>query len=110
LADFIVANDIHGILMVSGDAHAIAMDDGTNSDYATNGGDGFPVFHAAPLDKHGELKGGPYSEGTSAESGQFGLVTIDDDGGETIHVTLSGRNYKDEEVMRYEYTVDVGSE
>lgn len=110
LADFIVTNDIQGLLMVSGDAHSIAIDDGTHSDYSSNGDGGFPVFHAAPLDKRPEPKDGPYSQGTSDASGQFGLVTIDDDGGDAITVTLSGQNYKGEEVMRYEYTVDVGAE
>jgi phosphodiesterase/alkaline phosphatase D-like protein len=109
LADFIAANQIQGLLMVSGDAHALAIDDGTNSDFSTDGTGGFPVFHAAPLDKHAGLKGGPYSEGTSAASGQFGLVSIGDDGGDTITVTLSGQNYKGEEVLRYEYTVEAGT-
>ncbi len=109
LADFIAGNDIQGLLMLSGDAHSLAIDDGTNSDFSTDGGGGFPVFHAAPLDKHGGLKGGPYSEGTSADSGQFGLVDIEDDGGDTITVTLSGQNYQGEEVLRYQYTVETGT-
>jgi phosphodiesterase/alkaline phosphatase D-like protein len=104
LADFIVDNDIRGLLMVSGDAHTIAIDDGTNSDYSTSQAGGFPVFHAAPLDNRASVKGGPYSEGTSAESGQFGLVSITDDG-VSVTVTLSGHNYRGEEVLSYRYTV-----
>jgi hypothetical protein len=82
----------------------LAIDNGTNSDYSTNGGAGFPVMHAAPLDKHPSEKGGPYSEGVSLTSGQFGLMTVDDEG-ETIDITWSGRNYKDEELLHYEFSV-----
>jgi phosphodiesterase/alkaline phosphatase D-like protein len=104
LANFIADNAIEGLLMISGDAHMLAIDDGTNSDYATNGGGGFVVFQAAPLDRPGSVKGGPYSEGTRTDSGQFGLVTVEDNGA-TIEVTLSGRNYKGEEVLGYTFTV-----
>jgi hypothetical protein len=104
IADFIAENDISGLLMLSGDAHMLAIDDGANSGYSSGGG-GFPVFHAAALDKRGHVKGGPYSEGAYPGSGQFGLVTIDDDGGSTINVTLSGRNWKSEEIVGYTFSV-----
>lgn len=104
LANFIADNDIEGLLMISGDAHMLAIDDGTNSDYSTSGDAGFPVFHAAPLDRPGNPKGGPYSEGIYTSGGQFGLVTVDDDGA-TIEVILSGRTYEEDEVMRYSFTV-----
>lgn len=104
LADFIADNDIEGVAMLSGDAHMIGIDDGTNSDYSTSQSGGFPVFHAGPLDKRPSLKGGPYSEGTVLESGQFGLMTVNDNGS-SIDVEWSGRNWKDEEVLRYEFTV-----
>lgn len=107
LSDFIVEHDIQGLVMLSGDAHAVAIDDGTHSDYSTNGGGGFPVMHAAPLDKHGGVKGGPYSEGVYAESGQFGLVTVTDDGGNAVTVTLSGRSYTGQELVSYTFTVVV---
>lgn len=108
LADFISDNKVQGLVMLSGDAHMLAIDDGTNSDYSSRGGGGFPVFHAAPLDKHPGIKGGPYSEGASAASGQFGLMTVTD-GGSTIDVTWSGRNWRDEEVLRYEFSIDTGN-
>jgi hypothetical protein len=44
--------------MISGDAHMVAIDDGTNSDYADGGGGGFPVFHAGALDRSSSVKGG----------------------------------------------------
>lgn len=103
IADFIAENEISGIVMLSGDAHMLAIDDGTNSDYSTEGGAGFPVMHAAPLDKHGSVKGGPYSEGTYPSSGQFGLMTVTDDGGTTVEISWSGRNYEDEEVVAYSF-------
>lgn len=108
LANFIAGNEITGLVMLSGDAHMLAIDDGTNSDYSDEGGAGFPVMHAAPLDRRGSVKGGPYSEGTYPESGQFGLMTVTDDGGGTIEVTWTGRNYQDEEVVGYSFRVPVG--
>lgn len=106
IADFIESNDIQGMLMLSGDAHMLAIDDGSNNRFATAGeGPGFPVMHAAALDRVGSSKGGPYSHGTAPGRGQFGLVTVEDQGGETITVTLSGRNSADEVVMAHAFTV-----
>jgi phosphodiesterase/alkaline phosphatase D-like protein len=107
IADFVAENDIRGLAMLSGDAHMLAIDDGTNSDYSTDQSGGFPVFHAAPLDKQTSLKGGPYSEGTSLQSGQFGLMTVTDNGS-TIEVAWSGRTWHDEEVLQYEFSVPAG--
>jgi phosphodiesterase/alkaline phosphatase D-like protein len=109
LADFIVENDIQGVVMLSGDAHSVAIDDGTNSDFSTSGEGGFPVMHAAPLDKRGGTKGGPYSEGVFAASGQFGLMTVEDEGGPTVTVTLAARNYLGDEIVSYTYTVPAES-
>jgi hypothetical protein len=92
-------------MMLSGDAHMVAIDDGSNSDYATSGGAGFPIMHAAALDRHGRVKGGPYSEGTYPGSGQFGLMTVTDDGGSEITVAWSGRNWENKELVSYEFTV-----
>lgn len=108
LANFIADNEISGLVMLSGDAHALAIDDGTNSDYSDNGGASFPVMHAAALDRHGSEKGGPYSEGIFPGSGQFGLMTVTDDGGGSIEVTLSGRDYKDEEIVGLTFNVAAG--
>jgi hypothetical protein len=106
ISDFIAKNDIRGLVMISGDAHMIAYDDGTNNTFASDGvGPGFPVFHSSALDRHGSVKGGPYSGGTDAGGGHFGLMAINDDGGDTIEITWSGRNYKDEELMHYRFTV-----
>ena len=91
LANFIRDNSIPQMLIVSGDAHMVAIDDGTNSNYATGDGAVIPVFHGSALDRSGSIKGGPYSHDTLPGRGQFGLVTIVDNGGPYLEVQLSGR-------------------
>lgn len=108
IADFIKGNGIRGLCMISGDAHMLAIDDGTHSDYATGGGASFPVMHAAALDRGGSVKGGPYSEGAYPGTGQFGLMTVTDTGGPYIDVAWSGRNYRNTEVVSYAFSVFAG--
>ena len=108
LANFMRNNDIPQLLIVSGDAHMIAIDDGTNSDYSTGGGLTIPVFHGSALDRSGSVKGGPYSHGTFPGRGHFGLVTITDDGGPNLEVRLSGRQSvgtSSQEVVSYTFKV-----
>jgi phosphodiesterase/alkaline phosphatase D-like protein len=88
------------LVMLSGDAHMLALDDGTHSQYAPGGVPPGPVvMHAAPLDRWPRRKGGPYSHGTSTRNQQFGLMSIDDDG-EVLRVELSGRDRYNEQVGR----------
>ena len=101
IADFIKANGLAGrIVILSGDAHMTAIDDGSHSDFATGGGAPTRVFQAGPIANRGSYKGGPYSHGARYQSApdqhlhQFGLVDIHDDGKE-IRVTLSGRQGAD---------------
>lgn len=101
IANFVRDNAIEGLFMLSGDAHMLAIDDGTNSDYATGGGAGFPVMHSAALDRSGSLKGGPYSEGAFPGGGQFGLMTITDDGVSPICIDWSGRNESNTEIVAW---------
>jgi hypothetical protein len=95
LADLIAELGLaNRMVMLSGDAHMVAIDDGTNSNYATGakpGEPGFPVVHAAPLDRKTSEKGGPYTNGISRRRGQFGLMDLIDDG-RLIRVELTGRN------------------
>jgi alkaline phosphatase D len=82
------------LVMLSGDAHMVAIDDGTHSNYATDarpGSRGFVVMHAAPLDRRTSMKGGPYSHGVSRQRSQFGLLDVADDG-RNLKVELSGRD------------------
>jgi endo-1,4-beta-xylanase len=105
IADFIQANRIENLAMLSGDAHMLATDDGSNNRFTSDGtGPGFPVFHAAALDRRGKVKGGPYSEGTFPGEGQFGLMTVDDTES-AITVTWSGRDWTGAEILGYQFTV-----
>jgi phosphodiesterase/alkaline phosphatase D-like protein len=82
------------VVMLSGDGHMAAIDDGTNSAYMSNrreGARGFVVAHAAPLDRWPRTKGGPYSHGISRRNNQFGLLDVADNG-TSLEVTISARN------------------
>lgn len=92
IADFIKKQNIP-LFILSGDAHMVAIDDGTNSDYASGGGAPIPVFHAAPLDNVGIYKGGPYSHGFSRKRGQFGIMEVEDNGGTEICITFKGMSH-----------------
>ncbi len=101
LADAVAANGLTDrLVMLSGDAHMVALDDGMNSDYTTKGSGGFPVMHAAALDRPGGTKGGPYSDGAFPGAGQFGLLQVDDGGGRRISVTYSGRTWDDQTLVQ----------
>ncbi len=100
ILDLLAEEEVDNLVMVSGDAHMVAIDDGTNTG-------GFPLLHAAALDRPGTEKGGPYSHGTFPGAGQFGLVEVDDDGGDRIEVTLSGRTYDGRVLVEHRFGVDV---
>jgi alkaline phosphatase D len=94
------------LLMLSGDGHMVAIDDGTNSGFESDrvvGERSFPVMHAAPFDRYPRRKGGPYSHGTAARRVFFGLISIQQfglaeiqDDGNVLEVLLSGRNERGE--------------
>ena len=106
LADFIKDNQIRGFHMISGDVHMLAIDDGTHNNYAANGGPNFPVMQAAALSSNGTfLIANTYSEGQYPGSGQFGLMTIEDNGSDCVRIRWSGRNTADEEIVSWEHTV-----
>lgn len=104
IANFLKSYQITNLCMISGDAHMLAIDDGTNSDYATGGGAGFPVFHAASLDQIPSIKGGPYSEGAFPGRGQFGLMTVNDQG-DSLIIQWSGRDSTNQELVGYSFSV-----
>ncbi len=109
LANFIADHDINNILMVAGDAHMVAIDDGTNTDYSAAGNAAFPLLHAAALDRPGSAKGGPYSEGAFPGGGQFGLVEIVDTGGSEIEVRLAGLDWTGVTIVDYSFTVSAAA-
>jgi len=95
IANLIDALGLTGrLLMLSGDAHMVAIDDGTHSNYATGTGRGQAWLRRdarGSLDRRTSGKGGPYSHGVSKQRGQFGLVEVTDDG-QQLSVELSGRD------------------
>lgn len=97
-----MAAGVDNLLVVSGDAHMLAIDDGSH-DTRVDGGPGFPIFHCAALDQRGSDKGGPFSHPQVPGGGQFGRVRIEDDGAE-VRVTLEGRNAAGEVLMRHTFT------
>lgn len=102
IADFIKANGLAGkVVVLAGDAHMTAIDDGSHGDFATGGGAPVRIFQAGPIANVGSYKGGRYSHGARFKSEpkdrylhQFGLVDVADDGKE-IRVSMSGREGAD---------------
>lgn len=94
IANFIKNNGLTGkVAIISGDMHGIAIDDGTNSDYADEGGAPIPVFQAAALAKAESIKGGPWSHGSFLNGNlgnQYGVMNVIDDG-ETITIEWLGK-------------------
>lgn len=73
------------LVMLSGDAHMLAFDDGRNNRHG-----GFTVAQAAPLDRYVRRKGGPYShEPPDQENHQFATLAVDDTG-TVLTATLQG--------------------
>lgn len=114
IANFIKKNNIP-VCIVSGDAHMAAIDDGTNSDYAIDGGAPIPIFHAGPLDRKPSIKGGPYSHGVSGVRGQYGIMEVIDSGGDNICIQWKVKNSKGEYVkntegklLEYDFCFEVG--
>jgi alkaline phosphatase D len=98
LATFLAERRIEDLVMLSGDAHMLAIDDGRHGGYGPPGSRGFPVMHAAALDRRGSRKGGPYSEGAlpnppprgRLQAGQFGTMAVRDAGGRELCLEWRG--------------------
>jgi len=104
LAAFLFDNGIDNLVILAGDAHMIALDDGRNSQYAATDAPGPVVFHGASLDRRGSVKGGPFSHGTFPGGGQYGWVEVLDEGGESVTVRFSGRTADGEQKVFLERT------
>jgi len=100
------------MVVLAGDAHMVALDDGTHNEYGYENGGGFPVIHAAALDRPGSVKGGPYTHGPypspqvslwGERDGQFVQMDVRDPGGDEVCVTWTGKRYK----TRTDQTVDL---
>ena len=103
IAQFIADNNIDNLVMVAGDAHMVAYDDGTNTNYSNEPGPAFPLIHTAALDRPGSVKGGPYSHEVRDGGGQFGLLDIVDDG-EEITVTLEARDWRNDVIFSHRFS------
>ncbi len=97
LSNFFRDNNIKNMFILSGDAHMLAIDNGTNHDFSTgsNNPNDYPVFQAAAVNNSGSTKGGTYSEGgtfpnTNSSTGQYGLVEVTDNGGTSITIKFTG--------------------
>lgn len=95
------------VLLIHGDAHMVAMDDGTNTNFATTpDGNGPRLCCFAPLNRTNSTKGGPYSEGTyTTSTTQYGHVEIEDSGAAGIMVRTVGYTASDTELVRMEFLV-----
>ncbi|MCA9550237.1 MAG: alkaline phosphatase D family protein [Myxococcales bacterium] len=100
---FLMEHGVKNLLMVSGDAHMLAIDDGSHNTMV-DGGPGFPLFHAAALDQKGSDKGGPFSHPQVPGGGQYGEVDIVDEGGR-VQVTLTGRDHEARAIMQHRFAV-----
>ena len=107
IATYIAEHGVRNLVMVSGDAHMLAIDDGSNNRFDSAGTVGFPVLQAGALDRDGSVKGGPYSEGTFPGGGQYALMRIEDAGGDFIRVSWSGRRHGTGELVRLAFDLPV---
>lgn len=105
IAEFIDENGLDRLVMVAGDAHMLAIDDGSNNTYGS-GGPGFPILQAAALDRPGSVKGGPFSEGTFPGGGQFATMAVQDDG-DTVRVEWQGYDWELREIVGLDFAFDV---
>jgi hypothetical protein len=97
LANFFRDSMITNMFIICGDAHMLAIDDGTHGDFSTviSNPNVYPIFNAAALNQNGSYKGGTFSEGgafpnPSLNDGQFGLVQVLDTGGSNICIQFFG--------------------
>ncbi len=107
IANFIAENGIRNLVILCGDAHMLAADDGTNSDYSDAGGLRIPVLHGSALDQNGRYKGGPYSAGFHVPEpgeGCFGSVNVSDTG-DQVRVEFTGRDEYDFPKVRLTFAV-----
>lgn len=107
IAEFLARESIRNLVILCGDAHMLAADDGTNSDYSRTGGLRIPVLHGSPLDKSGSFKGGPYSHSfylPEKGEGCFGWIEVRDDGGRAV-VDFTGCNQDGDAKVRLDFVL-----
>ena len=107
IANFIRDNRITNLTILGADMHALAVDDGTNSDYATGGGAPITVLHAAALTASGSIKGGPYSGGVVPGSGQYGILEVYDTGGPSVACRFLGKRVGEEPKLTHIFSSSI---
>lgn len=107
IAEHIASNGIDNLLMVAGDAHMVAIDDGTHTNYSSVPGPGFPLIHVAALDRPGSTKGGPYTQGPIAGGGHFGVVDVEPTG-DGLQVDLAAVDWRGERLLSHRFDVPFG--
>lgn len=97
IANFLRDSNIVNMMILCGDAHMLAIDDGKNADFSTGHNSPFryPIFHAGGVARGGSVKGGQFNAGgpfrnTNLEQGHYGIVRVFDNGGDTICISLEG--------------------
>lgn len=69
------------VLAVSADAHMLAFDDGSNTNYGSNATSSFPILQSGPMDNIGSDKGGPFTSGCHAfgleRNNQFSVIRVE---------------------------------
>ena len=97
IANYLRDNNIKNMMIMCGDAHMIAIDDGSSNSFTTvtPNPNQYPIVQAAALNGTGSNKGGTYSEGffinPTNTHGQFALVKVVDNGGTDICIEIEGR-------------------
>jgi hypothetical protein len=109
IADFLKENRIRNLVVFGGDMHALAYDDGAHSDYATGGGAPLVVFHAAPLTRDFNSKGGPYTVGPFLGTQQYGILEITDTGGASVQCRFSGKRLGEGAKMVFQFTASAAT-
>lgn len=107
LVDYIHANCPGRVVVLSADLHTMSIDDGSNTDYATGGGEPLKTFQAAPLDQTPVSVGYVYSHGEYTTRGQFGSMQVTDSGESTIDVIWRGYDAIGTVLVTYSFTIDV---
>ena len=104
LANYMVASG-KNFIIIAGDMHAAAADDGTNSP------GGITLFHAAPFGQTASQKGGPYTQGPIPSSGtafttHYGRVVVTDNLG-SIEFAFNAYDSTDTSVLSLSKTFTI---
>lgn len=95
LSNFFRDNNITNMFIISGDAHMLAIDNGTHADFSDgkNNPNLYPILQSAALNNVGSDKGGEYSEGGTFPnppfSSQWSTIEVTDNGGNDICIKFT---------------------